>query len=57
MCGQRSLEPEAQVFETIDDLSVVVKSSVQRTCAAYGSPSACFFVEFSFLECLGLELS
>lgn len=34
-----------------------VKSSVQRTCTAYGSPSACFFREFSFLECLGLELS
>ena len=34
-----------------------VKSSVQRTCTAYGSPSACFFGEFSFLECLGLELS
>ena len=35
----------------------VVKSSVQRTCAAYGSPGACFFREFSFLECLELELS
>ena len=35
----------------------IVKSSVQRTCTAYGSPSACFFREFSFLECLGLELS
>lgn len=34
-----------------------VKSSVQRTCTVYGSPSACFFREFSFLECLGLELS
>ena len=33
-----------------------VKSSVQRTCAAYGSPGACFFGEFSFLECLELEL-
>ena len=36
---------------------IAVKSSVQRTCTAYGSPSACFFREFSFLECLGLELS
>ena len=34
-----------------------VKSSVQRTCTADGSPSACLFREFSFLECLGLELS
>ena len=39
------------------DLTATVKSSVQRTCTAYGSPSAGFFREFSFLECLGLELS